>query len=87
MNLGILENDEGRRVEALGRFQQVLDEAPGRGAKAEANFRMGELFVSLGRRDRAVTHFANAIEQSPHGRWASSRRSTWPSCASRRKGR
>lgn len=69
LNLGILESSLGRRLEALERFQQVLLEHPSRNAQAEANFRIGEAFVSLGRRDRALTHFANAIEVSPYGRW------------------
>jgi tetratricopeptide (TPR) repeat protein len=69
LNLGILENSQGHRLEAIERFRKVLEGSPGRRAKAEANYRIGEVFVSLGRRDRAISHFASAIENSPEGTW------------------
>jgi Tfp pilus assembly protein PilF len=69
LDLGILENAEGRRLQALEYFQQVLAKDPGPGVEAEVNYRMGEVFVAMGRADKAVSHFANAIETSPKGRW------------------
>jgi Tfp pilus assembly protein PilF len=69
LNLGILENSQGHRLEAIERFRRVLEGSPGSRAEAEVNCRIGEVFVSLGRRDRAISHFANAIENSPEGTW------------------
>ena len=38
-------------------------------AAAEANYRLAEIYVSLGKRDRAVSHLLAAVEGSPNGRW------------------
>jgi Tfp pilus assembly protein PilF len=69
LNLGILENEEGHRAEAIARFQQVLAAAPGPHAESEANFRVAEVYIALGERDRAVGHLTAAVEQRPSGEW------------------
>ncbi len=69
LNLGILENAQGRKLAAIERFQKVLDKKPGRAAEAEVNYRIGEILVALGRRDRAIRHFSRAVEDSPYARW------------------
>lgn len=69
LNLGILESVERNHVAAMDHFQAVLELGLGGGAEAEVNFRMAEIYVSLGRRDEALRHFEVALEQSPHGRW------------------
>ncbi len=69
LNLGILESARGRKLAAIERFQQVLDKKPGPAAEAEVNYRIGEIFVGLGRRDRAIGYFSRAVEGAPYARW------------------
>lgn len=69
LNLGIVEHAESKPVRAIERFEQVLSGNPGPDAVAEVHFRMGEVFVGLGHRDRAIRHFSSAIDVTPHGLW------------------
>ena len=69
LDLGILENREGRRLEAIERFQQLLELRPGPSATAETNYRLAEIYISLGKRDRAVGHLLVAVTKAPEGRW------------------
>jgi Tfp pilus assembly protein PilF len=69
LNLGILEAEAGRKLEAIAHFEKVLANDPGAFAEAEARYRMGELFVSLGNRGRAVEQFAAAAENPSGGQW------------------
>jgi tetratricopeptide (TPR) repeat protein len=69
LNLGILDAQEGRRLEAMERFDRVLDLGAGPLAAAEANFRLGEIYISLGDRERAVEHLVAASSQRPSGTW------------------
>ena len=69
LNLGILESQENRRAEAIERFSQVLAARPGPSAEAETNYRMAEIYVSLGERDRAIAHLSAVIDKQPSGEW------------------
>jgi Tfp pilus assembly protein PilF len=69
LNLGILESEQGRRPEAIQLFEAVLAQRPGAAAEAEVNFRLGEIYVSLGKRSRAVDHLTAAVVKAPSGRW------------------
>jgi tetratricopeptide (TPR) repeat protein len=69
LDLGILENQEGRRLEAIERFRQLLALRPGPSATAETNYRLAEIYVTLGKRDRAVGHLLAAVKKAPEGRW------------------
>lgn len=69
MNLGILEKQEGRFLEAVSYFQRALEQKPGPGARAEVNYRLAEIYVTLGRRDEAVGHLMTAVAQAPDGTW------------------
>lgn len=69
LNLGILDSNEGNRLEALENFERVVELKPGPMANAEANYRIAEIYVTFGNRDRALTHFAAAAEQRPSGPW------------------
>jgi len=70
LSLGILANKQGHRVEAIEHFEKVIDREIGFSPEAEANFRVAEVYVSLGRRDKAVEHFEAAVVNAPHGSWA-----------------
>jgi Flp pilus assembly protein TadD len=69
LSLGILESQDGRMVEAIGYFEQLLDQKPAPNARAEANYRLAEIYVSLGKRRRAVAHLETAVGQTPDGKW------------------
>jgi type IV pilus assembly protein PilF len=66
LNLGILESEAGNKLEAIHHFEEVVKQKPGPFAEAEARYRMGEQFVSLGNRDRALEQFTTVAE-SPVG--------------------
>jgi tetratricopeptide (TPR) repeat protein len=67
--LGILDEEAGERVQALERFEQVLELSPGPLAEAEANYRIGEIYVSLGNRERALQHLTAVTAKEPNGQW------------------
>jgi tetratricopeptide (TPR) repeat protein len=69
LNLGILDVEEGKRIDGIERFERVLALSPGPLANAEANFRMAEIYVSLGNREQAVEHLMAASSQRPSGPW------------------
>ena len=69
LNLGILEASEGRRLEALGLFQRVIDLDPGPLALAEAHYRSAEIFLAIGQHEKAVRHLVAAAESKPNGQW------------------
>jgi tetratricopeptide (TPR) repeat protein len=72
LNLGILEEKQGHRLAAVKSLNKAL--ASGRltaSAHAEANYRLGEIFVTLGKRDRAVEHFRVAAKIAPEADWGS----------------
>jgi type IV pilus assembly protein PilF len=75
-NLGILEQKELHMVEAIRRFEQAIEgQRMGPDAVAEANYRIAEIYVTLGRRGKAIEHFTMAMEVSPYGDWASQSKS------------
>ena len=69
LNLGILDNQQGRRLQAIANFEKVLERNLGRRVTAETNYRLGAAYVSLGRRGKAVEYFRAAAEKAPYERW------------------
>lgn len=69
LDLGILSSIERDYVGAIRHLADVVALEPGPGAEAEANYRMAEAYVSIGRRDRAIQHLTLAIDREPNGRW------------------
>jgi len=69
LDLAILEERQGRAEKALAAFQKLLDLGPTPNIAAEAHFRMGEIYVQLGERDRAVEHLTAASERRPGSEW------------------
>jgi type IV pilus assembly protein PilF len=69
LNLGILDVEEGKRIDAIERFERVLALTPGPLGTAEANYRAAEVYVSLGNREQAVEHLVAATSQRPSGPW------------------
>jgi len=69
LNLGILEEKLGNRQEALRQLESVLALDPGPMGEAEANFRSAEIYISLGKRERAVAHLMAASAAVPESQW------------------
>jgi Tfp pilus assembly protein PilF len=69
LNLAILDAQEGKRIEAMDRFERVLGLDAGPLGMAEANYRMAEIYISLGNEERAVEHLVAAGSQRPSGPW------------------
>jgi Tfp pilus assembly protein PilF len=69
LNLGTLEARQGHRLAAVKTLERVGEARIGRSGKAEANYRLGELYVSLGRRELAMTRFHSAAESAPNLDW------------------
>jgi Tfp pilus assembly protein PilF len=67
--LGILEVEEGRRVEGLSLFRQVLEQEPGLEVQAQANYRIGEVYIALGKREQAIGYLRAAVVKTPGGQW------------------
>ena len=72
LNLGILDAMEGHRLAAVRHLSKALEVGRlGSSGRAEANYRLGELYVNLGRRDRAIEHFHAAAKVAPNLDWGS----------------
>jgi tetratricopeptide (TPR) repeat protein len=69
LNLGILDSEESKRIDAIERFERVLELSPGPLGTAEANYRIAEIYVSLGNRKQALEHLVAASSQRPSGSW------------------
>ena len=69
LNLAILDSEEGQQLDAIRRLERVAEISPGALGTAEANYRIGEIYVGVGKLDRAVHHFAAAASQRPSGTW------------------
>jgi tetratricopeptide (TPR) repeat protein len=67
--LGILNAREGRHLDAISSFEAAIEKAPAGSAVAEANYRLAEIYVSLGKRKRAVDHLVTAVAETPDGKW------------------
>jgi type IV pilus assembly protein PilF len=70
LNLAELEAETGHKLKAIGLLKKVLEHDPGALAESEVNYRLAELFVSLGKRDEALAHLSRAVEARPNGPWA-----------------
>lgn len=69
LGLAVLEADAGHKLEAMERLEKLIETDPGPLVRAEANYRIAEIYVSLGNRERAMHHLVAATEQKPSGEW------------------
>jgi type IV pilus assembly protein PilF len=71
LNLGILEAKSGRSTAAIVAFESVLGrESLDVNAESEATYRLGQAYVSLGERHKALGYFKRSAERMPLGHWA-----------------
>jgi tetratricopeptide (TPR) repeat protein len=69
LNLAILDSEEGKSLDAIQRFERVTELEPGALGIAEANYRIAEIYMGFGNRDRAIHHFAEAASTQYSGTW------------------
>lgn len=70
LNLAILEEKEGHPLEAIGLMQETLALDPGPKVESEVNYRLAEIYIALGKKDRAVTHLGVSVARAPDSPWA-----------------
>jgi tetratricopeptide (TPR) repeat protein len=70
LSLAQIDVQEGRRVDALALLRSALEVQPGvPNVQAEVNYRIAEIYVSLGKRAEAMSHLSSAVAQAPQGVW------------------
>lgn len=70
LNLGILQTRQGHPLAAIKTLEKALDSGRlGASGLGEAHYRLGEIYVGLGRRDKAVGHFKQATVKAPYANW------------------
>jgi Tfp pilus assembly protein PilF len=70
LSLAILETEEKHYIEAIALFQETLRLDPGPRIESEVNYRLAEVYISLGKRDRAIAHLSTSVARAPEGQWA-----------------
>ena len=68
----LAESDPGVGVECIG---TGLALEPDESATAEANYRVGEIYISMGKKEKALEYFNVALERSPYGKWGTQSKS------------
>jgi Tfp pilus assembly protein PilF len=68
--LAIFEGDAGHRVEAIRLYKDIIAQAPGPAVEAEVNYRIAEIYVSLGKRKEAMGHLTTSVARAPESQWA-----------------
>ena len=68
--LAIFEGDAGHRVEAIRLYKDIIALAPGPAVESEVNYRIAQLYVSLGKRKEAVGHLTTSVARAPESQWA-----------------
>ena len=70
LSLAILEAQAGHALEAVGLYEELLSLSPGPSAESEVNYRLAELYISLGKQRRALSHLTASVARQPEGPWA-----------------
>ena len=70
LSLAILEQESGRRSEALRLYHDIIAQGPGASVESEVNYRIAELYVKLGKRREAVGHLTTSVARAPESQWA-----------------
>ena len=69
LNLGILEQEQGNKMEAIRSYERVLGLLPGPSAAAEVNYRLAEIYLSMEKRPEALGHLRTAVVMAPDDPW------------------
>ena len=74
-NLGQLDQAQSRWLSAIRQLELASESKQlSPIAQAEAHFRMGEIYITLGRKDKAIEHFRAAEEKAPQNKWGTDSR-------------
>jgi tetratricopeptide (TPR) repeat protein len=68
--LAIVEGETGRRLEAIRLYREIIAQGPGATVESEVNYRLGEIYVALGKRREAMGHLTTSVARAPDSRWA-----------------
>ncbi len=68
--LANLEGETGHRLEAIRLFQDIIAQGPGASVESELNYRIAEIYVSLGKRREAMGHLTTSVARAPESQWA-----------------
>lgn len=68
--LAIVESETGRRLEAIRLYREIIAQGPGATVESEVNYRLGEIYVALGKRREAMGHLTTSVARSPDSPWA-----------------
>jgi type IV pilus assembly protein PilF len=68
--LAILEAETGKRLEAIRLYREIIAQGPGANVESEVNYRLGEIYVALGKRREAMGHLTTAVARAPDSTWA-----------------
>jgi Tfp pilus assembly protein PilF len=68
--LAVLEAEAGHKLKAIVLLKKLLEYEPGALMESEANFRLGEAYVSLGQRDDALAYLSKSKAARPGNPWA-----------------
>jgi type IV pilus assembly protein PilF len=68
--MAMIENDGGRRMEAIRLYHDIISLKPGPEVESEVNFRLAEIYVALGQRRQALSHLSTSVARLPSGPWA-----------------
>ena len=68
--LAIFEGDAGHRLEAIRLYKDIIALAPGPAVESEVNYRIAEIYVSLGKRKEAMGHLTTSVARAPDSHWA-----------------
>ncbi len=74
LNLGILEREAGNTLKAVKYFQRVIAHPVGSTPRAEASFRVAQILVSMGHREKAIRYFTASVKSDPEGQWGADAR-------------
>lgn len=69
LTLAQVELQEGKRLDAIAHLKEVLALKPAPAVEAEANYRMAEIYIALGKRHEALGHLTTAQAKMPEGIW------------------
>jgi len=70
LNLAIVEEKAGHPLEAIRLLQETLRFEPGPQVESEVNYRLAEIYIGLGKRERAIAHLGVSAARAPNGPWA-----------------
>ena len=70
LSLATIEVEQGQRMQAIRRYEDIIALEPGPIVESEVNYRLAQVHIALGNRRQAVGHLTTSVARAPEGRWA-----------------